>query len=1097
MGNRRVAIAFRCSAFGGVLNRFPARFSVAAAWGLGSRGGPFRALSLWPVSSSAALCAVRPARGRLGVAVMMRMPMTSNAALPRPRKFQSIRGLRVPTCVGGGATLAFLMGFVLFDRGLFAAGGHQGQVTFGGVPVPGAAVTATCGNATFVATTDPAGRYSFPDLPETACAIQVEMLGFAAMNGDVSISAWKLKMLPLNEIHASDAPIAFPALVPTAVARPNAQIGFQQLHAIASGDEASMQLTNDISTTSGKFANLGPDDLTQRSLDGSLVNSGTVHQGAFLPLRPSNGSAPAGVLAQPLYYAGISIFPGVSLLNARSFSLTGGDTPKPRYHNLDASSNLGGPLIPSKNNATFFIGYQRKQNANASIAAGHMPTVAERTGDLSQSVNPSGQPVRIVDPLTGQPFVGNLIPQSRISTQAVALFALFPLPNSGGNAPYNYQIPIVEMTHQDAWQARLSESFNTKNQLFGSFDMQGSRRSSPSLFSFLDTIHSLGINAAINWTIRSNRSFSATFRYQFSRLAMRTTPYFANRLNVSGLAGINGNNQDAVNWGPPTLIFSGGTSSLADLQYSFTRNQTNTSSYNSYWNIGRHNITFGGDVRRQQLNVLSQQDPRGVFTFAGAAGSDIAEFLLGVPDTSSIAFGNADKYFRQTVYDAFVTDDWKVNDALTVNAGVRWEYEAPVSELYGRIVNLHIMQAFSSVIPAVGNTFVRPDRAGVQPRIALAWRPLKGSALVVRAGYGVYRDTNVYQPIATQLAQQPPLSKSLSIQNTPSTPLTIANGFVTTPGVTLNTFAVDPAFRVGYAQNWIVSLQHDLPAALQLTVMYVGTKGTRLPQESLPNTFPSGAVSPAGYIYLTSNGDSTREASQIQLRRRMQSGLTVTAQYTYSKALDDAPLMAGGQAVANSTGGASIAQNWLDLGAERGLSNFDQRHQLTIQWQYSTGVGLRGGALLGGVKGGAFKGWTITSSLNIGSGSPETPIYFAAVPGTAVTGGLRPDVTGVSVYSAPAGLSLNPAAFRAPASGRWGDAGRNSIMGPSQFGLNASLGRSIQWGKVSMDLRVDVTNVLNCVTVKSWNATVNNAQFGLPSSVSAMRTVQPTFRVRF
>jgi hypothetical protein len=256
-------------------------------------------------------------------------------------------------------------------------------------------------------------------------------------------------------------------------------------------------------------------------------------------------------------------------------------------------------------------------------------------------------------------------------------------------------------------------------------------------------------------------------------------------------------------------------------------------------------------------------------------------------------------------------------------------------------------------------------------------------------------------------------------------------------------------------------------------------------------------LNPAGYIYLTSNGNSTREAGQIQLRRRLRSGFTATAQYTYSKALDDAPLMAGGQVATLNTGGTAIAQNWLDLGAERGPSNFDQRHQLTIQGQYSTGVGVPGGALLGGLKGAAFKEWTITSSLNIGSGLPETPIYFAAVSGTGVTGNLRPDLTGASIYAAPAGLFLNPAAFREPAPGQWGDSGRNSITGPSQFGLNASLGRTFRWGGLSMDLRLDVTNVLNHVTFKSWNTTVNNEQFGLPSGINAMRVVQPTLRFRF
>src|SRR5262249_35116959 len=158
----------------------------------------------------------------------------------------------------------------------------------------------------------------------------------------------------------------------------------------------------------------------------------------------------------------------------------------------------------------------------------------------------------------------------------------------------------------------------------------------------------------------------------------------ANRLNVAGIAGIRGNNQDPINWGPPALSFAGGTSSISDAQFSFNRNQTSTISYSSFWNRGRHNLTFGGDMRRQQFNILSQQDPRGIFPFTGAAaGLDFAGFLLGIPDTSTIAFGNADKYFRQTVFDGFVQDDWRVNGSLTLNAGARWEYETPINELYG------------------------------------------------------------------------------------------------------------------------------------------------------------------------------------------------------------------------------------------------------------------------------------------------------------------------------------------------------------------------------------------------------------------------------
>jgi hypothetical protein len=298
-------------------------------------------------------------------------------------------------------------------------------------------------------------------------------------------------------------------------------------------------------------------------------------------------------------------------------------------------------------------------------------------------------------------------------------------------------------------------------------------------------------------------------------------------------------------------------------------------------------------------------------------------------------------------------------------------------------------------------------------------------------------------------------------------------------------------------QTWQLSIQRDLPAALQMTAMYMGTKGTRLPQEFLPNTFPSGALSPSGYIYLTSNGNSTREAAQIQIRRRLRSGFTANAQYTYAKALDNAPLMAGG-VVTVTQGGSQIAQNWLDLSADRGPSNFDQRHQLTVQGQYTTGAGLRSGALLGGWRGALFKEWTMASQLTIGSGLPQTPVYFAPVPGTGVTGTLRPDLTGASVEDAPAGLFLNPAAYQTPAPGQWGNAGRNSIVGPRQFMLNASLGRSFRLNdRYNMDLRMDATNVLNHVTFRNWNTTVTSAQFGLPSRVDPMRSIQTTLRVRF
>jgi hypothetical protein len=597
-----------------------------------------------------------------------------------------------------------------------------------------------------------------------------------------------------------------------------------------------------------------------------------------------------------------------------------------------------------------------------------------------------------------------------------------------------------------------------------------------------------------------------------------------------------------MNWGPPSLTFASGIAGLSDAQSSFDRNQTSGLSDSMLWNHGAHNIMFGSDFRRQEFNYLSQQNPRGAFTFTGGAtggatGSDFADFLLGIPDTSSIAFGNADKYFRQSVYDAFINDDWRISPELTLNAGVRWEYGAPITELYGRLVNLDVAPGFAAVGPVVANdpdgpltgerypsSLVRPDKRGFEPRVGIAWRPISGSSTVVRAGYGIYYDTSVYQTIAVQMAQQPPLSKSLSVQNSPADPLTLANGFIASPLITSNTFAIDPNFHAGYAQNWQISVQRDLPGSLQMTATYLGIKGTRGPQEFLPNTFPIGAgdpcpTCPTGFYYMTSNGNSTREAAQMQLRRRLHNGLTGILQYTFSKSIDDDAVLGGqgasavgqnspsaassGTSVSSGSGPASvtmpaIAQNWLDLGAERGRSTFDQRHLLSFQMQYTTGMGTGGGTLLSGWKGALFKEWTFATTITAGSGLPETPVYLAPVQGTGVTGTIRPDYTGAPLYAAPGGFFLNPAAYIAPLPGQWGNAGRDTITGPNQFTLNASLGRTFRVSdRLNLDLRIDSTNALNHVTYTAWDTTINSTQFGLPAAANAMRSLQTTLRLRF
>ena len=315
---------------------------------------------------------------------------------------------------------------------------------------------------------------------------------------------------------------------------------------------------------------------------------------------------------------------------------------------------------------------------------------------------------------------------------------------------------------------------------------------------------------------------------------------------------------------------------------------------------------------------------------------------------------------------------------------------------------------------------------------------------------------------------------------------------------------------MGYAQTWQLSVQRDLPAALQLNVAFLGVKGTHGVQQFLPNTYPIGTANPCpscplGFVYRTSGGNSTREAGQFQLRRRLRSGFTASALYTWSKSMDDDAQLGGqGHMTASEqddgTAGpvAAIAQNWLNPRAEHALSTFDQRHLLNLQAQYTSGEGLGGGDLMRGWAGRLLKEWTVLSKVGIGSGLPETPMYPAAVPGTGFYNIIRPSLSGASVYAAGAGLHLNAAGYTAPAAGQWGTAGRDSITGPGHSALDGALARTFRPGaRYSLDVRVDATNLLNHGVFTGWNTAWNSAQFGAPIAANPMRSLQTTLRLRF
>jgi len=1002
----------------------------------------------------------------------------------------------------------------------------RGVVTFNSLAVPGATVTFAQGATKQSTVTDQNGTYAFDNLADGKWAVEVAMDGFVTIHADTTVASsmppekWELTLLPLDKLLAMGKEIQS-----TSEAKPGLD---------ASAPERKPEAQQSSNTAAVIPRQESPSN--QQSDVGLLVN-GSANNAATsqFALEQAFGNRRPGSMG--LYNGGFAAILDNSVLDARPYSLSGLASPKPAYDRITGVATVGGPInIPHlmPRGPTFFLAYQGTRDHNAATETGLVPTQAERSGDLSGLLNASGAPVTIYNPATGLPYSSNI----PVGPQAKTLLQLYPLPNLSGSLPYNFQIPVLNSSHQDVVQLRLDKTLGNKDQLYGRFNLQSTREGNTNLFSFVDSSAVLGINSGINWSHRFSPQLILFAAYNFSRLRTLIRPEFENRQNISAEAGISGNDQDPSDWGPPALNFSSGFAALSDADSAFNRNRTDNFSLSAQIDRGGHYVTVGGDFRKQQYNEYFQQDPRGAFTFTGAAtagpaqniasaGSDLADFLIGVPDTSSIAFGNADKYLRQPVYDLYFTDDWRVKPDLTINAGGRWEYGAPMTELYGRLVNLDVAPGFTAVSPVLGTdpvgqltgqhypaSLVRPDRLGIEPRIGISWRPIAASSLVVRSGYGVYDDTSAYLNPILQMAQQAPLSKSLSVQNSASCPLTLADGFISCAGITPDTFAIDPNFRVGYAQTWNLGIQRDLPGALQANITYLGLKGTRGVQEFLPNTYPIGAANPcpscpSGFAYRTSGGDSTRESGQLELRRRLRSGFTATATYTYSKSLDDDAFLGGQGYVTTAQQNqnltqiappvtAAIAQNWRNLQAERALSTFDQRQLLSVVGQYTSGEGLHGGELMGGWVGRLLKEWTVTGQLTAGSGLPETPVYLAAVPGAGYTGTIRPDRTGAPIYTARGGLHLNNAAFAPPAVGQWGTAGRDSITGPRQFSLNNSLARTFRpGGKFFLDARIDATNVLNHAEFTGWNTTVNSTQFGLPTAANAMRSLQITVRLRF
>jgi hypothetical protein len=857
---------------------------------------------------------------------------------------------------------------------------------------------------------------------------------------------------------------------------------------------------------------------------------------------------------------------GNSALDATNFSLTGAPVAKPSAAtNRFGLTFSGSPFIPGLVKPSpkqfIFLNVTGVRNITPSNLYATVPTSTERSGNfagLTQTVGDVTTPVTLYDPATGKPFANNQVP---VSTQAAALLQYYPEPNiaATGRQGYNYQTITTAGNNSASAALRFVRNFGQNNTFGGrrsqssgpatlrqNINFNGSYQHGASdnrnvflpLGGATDT-NGYGItagytigygkltnNASVNW----NRSHS-TLRNYFTDVDDPLT-----NTGISIPKPVIGANP-GIYYGLPSVSISNYTG-LSQALPSDTVNQTISFSDFVSYRYKKHNMRYGFDVRRVHADSVGGTNVVGAFTFTGYAtqnpatsnvctpsstvtcpvvspsGYGLADFLLGLPQQSTIQAATEKTYLRANVIDWYAQDDWRVLANLTLNVGLRYEYFSPYVEKDDRLVNLNHNADFTQVTPvcptavsggcAAGSprSLVNPDRNMYSPRLGFAYRPkLKIlQQTVIRGGYGINYNTGQYASFARQLSAQVPFALTqTNIVGQPgctAASLTLANGFGCSTTPVQNNYAVNAAYRLGHVQVWNVDIQRTFPLGIVANLGYNGAKGGDLDIVRAPNRTANGVINSSAqpFNYEDSLGYSRFQQLSLNVRKRLQKGVSLQATYHYGHSIDNA----------SSIGGSSTvpAQNDKDLNAEEANSAFDVRHQLTGNWVLELPFGPNRAFLSkGGAWSKALDGFSLSGDFTFSSGTYYTPHYASTIAETATgaNNSLRPD----RVFSQPiAGRGtildwFNTAAFTNPANG-FGTASRSSIEGPGIVVADASLSRTVQLGETrSFEARMTATNVFNTVQYSGIDTTLNSQTFGQVTSAAAMRQLSFYARYRF
>jgi len=795
-------------------------------------------------------------------------------------------------------------------------------------------------------------------------------------------------------------------------------------------------------------------------------------------------------------------------------------------------ATVGGPvMIPrlynGRDRTFFFFGYeglrQRNTNSNDAIVTGRVPLASERQGIFANVVK---------DPLTGQPFPQNSVPALRINlTSALLLQKYVPLANSSDptsnfiqqfGTPFNANQFTYRVDHTIGEKDRLM--FRQFNEYANQFTASGRLPG----FGRVQTFTQRHLALSESHTFRPNLINEFRFGYY-----NHINP--ANDIDGQdlGYTGPNVIDPRTVGIQPMNDVLGlPGISVTGLLGYGYTGNDYKDQIAHFLFSdtlshiVGQHTFKYGAEIRygqEQSAGVPWQ----GRFAFNGQyTGVPLADFLLGGPNSVTIANGPAKIDMRDWNYNFFFQDDWKASKRLTLNFGIRYEYNRPLTEsLLGKLLNFYPQRyrgpgvdsglVIGGQTPGVPPSTVYGDPKNFAPRFGFAYSLGPHSRTVLRGGYGIFFDTPTGQ-ITQQKLFEPPYSANQTVLFSPTSPL---NGFVfpapidlsnpppkTVPGGSLAIRPIEEHCGSGYAQQWNLGLQHEAASGFLVAASYVGTRGRQLFRNhniNYPRTVGTALLRPfdgfSSIMLMDSGANSEYHSLQLTTQKRFSRGASVLAAYTFGKALDEAA--ATTRFFDNATGDpANLRGSW-------GPAAFDRTQRLVVSYNLEVpnpfGANAHGAAAI-------LKGWEVSGVTTIQSGIPfsvtnaQSNLDHDGDAGSAGSGGRADAAPGVQPINPGPNSSklnnyLNPAAFALAPRSRYGTLGRNTMRGPGSnlWDLRISKITAIH-ERLHLRFLTEFFNVWNHPAFGNPATTLGTATFGtIRSTVSNARIAQFALKLEY